>query len=139
MAGRAVRSAYQQQNSLVGLAIALRGASPADIATGMQVQRNVFGIQGNAITTSTTRRRSSRASGPRCRRPRRPPRPRGPRRRGRSRQVTELTRQVAADKAEAAAVARVKLVVYKAAEKEKNTEQAQYNSLLPSGTGSSRS
>ena len=26
MAGRAVRSAYQQQNSLVGLSIALRGA-----------------------------------------------------------------------------------------------------------------
>ncbi len=50
VAGRAVRSAYQQQNSLVGLSIVLRGASPADIATGMQVQRNVFGIQGNAIT-----------------------------------------------------------------------------------------
>ena len=50
VAGRAVRSAYQQQNSLVGLSIALRGAAPADIATGMQVQRNVFGIQSNAIT-----------------------------------------------------------------------------------------
>jgi murein DD-endopeptidase MepM/ murein hydrolase activator NlpD len=44
--------------------------------------------------------------------------------------VTLLTKQVAADKAEAAAVAKVKLTAFQAAEKEKNTELAQYNSLL---------
>ncbi|MGW7680246.1 M23 family metallopeptidase [Kribbella sp. NPDC054772] len=130
VAGRAVRSAYQQQNSLVGLSIALRGAAPADIATGMQVQRNVFGIQGNAITNlnnaqaqlaskrvqvaaaekaAETARAESAAT---------------------VKRVAELTRQVAADRAAAAAIAKVKLTAFKAAEKEKNTELAQYNSLL---------
>ncbi|MEU4195091.1 M23 family metallopeptidase [Kribbella sp. NPDC026611] len=130
VAGRAVRSAYQQQNSLVGLSIVLRGAQPADIATGMQVQRNVFGIQGNAITAlndaqaelsskrvkvaaAETDAAAARAAAART-----------------VQAVTELTKQVAADKAEAAAVTAVKLTAFKAAEKEKNSELAQYNSLL---------
>jgi murein DD-endopeptidase MepM/ murein hydrolase activator NlpD len=47
--GRAVRASYQQHTSLVSLAIVLKGAAPADLATGAQVQRNVFQIQSNAI------------------------------------------------------------------------------------------
>jgi murein DD-endopeptidase MepM/ murein hydrolase activator NlpD len=130
VAGRAVRSAYQQQNSLVGLSIALQGAAPADIATGMQVQRNVFGIQGNAITNlnnaqaELASRRVKLAAAEKAA---------GEARAEAARtvqQVTELTEQVAADKAEAAAVAAMKLTAYKAAEKEKNSELAQYNSLL---------
>jgi murein DD-endopeptidase MepM/ murein hydrolase activator NlpD len=130
VAGRAVRSAYQQQNSLVGLAIALRGASPADIATGMQVQRNVFGIQGNAITNlnnaqaQLANRRVKVAAAEKAAEEARAEAAQT------VRQVTALTKQVAADKAQAAAIAQLKLVAYKAAEKEKNTEQAQYNALL---------
>ncbi|MEV0286184.1 M23 family metallopeptidase [Kribbella sp. NPDC050820] len=130
VAGRAVRSAYQQQNSLVGLSIALRGASPADIATGMQVQRNVFGIQGNAITNlnnaqaQLASRRVKVAAAEKAAEEARAEAART------VRQVTALTKQVAADKAEAAAVAQIKLVAFKAAEKEKNSEQAQYNALV---------
>jgi len=130
VAGRAVRSAYQQQNSLVGLSIVLRGASPADLATGMQVQRNVFGIQGNAITNLNNAQaqlankrvkvqaaeqavEAQRAEAART-----------------VKEVTALTLQVAADKAEAAKVAATRLVAQQAAEKEKNSEQAQYNALL---------
>jgi murein DD-endopeptidase MepM/ murein hydrolase activator NlpD len=130
VAGRAVRSAYQQQNSLVGLSIALRGASPADIATGMQVQRNVFGIQGNAITNlnnAQAQLASKRAKVAQVEKAAAEARAEAART---VQQVTELTKQVAADKAEAAAVARVKLVAYQAAQKEKNSEQAQYNALL---------
>jgi murein DD-endopeptidase MepM/ murein hydrolase activator NlpD len=130
VAGRAVRSAYQQQNSLVGLSIALRGAAPADIATGMQIQRNVFGIQSNAITNlnnaqaELSSRRVKVAAAEKASEAARAEAAATVQR------VTELTKQVAADKAEAAAVAKVKLVAFKAAEKEKNTELAQYNSLL---------
>lgn len=130
VAGRAVRSAYQQQNSLVGLSIALRGAEPADIATGMQIQRNVFGIQSNAITNlnnaqaELASRRVKVAAAEKASETARAEAAATVLR------VTELTRQVAADKAEAAAVAKVKLIAFKAAEKEKNTELAQYNSLL---------
>ena len=130
VAGRAVRSAYQQQNSLVGLSIALRGAAPADIATGMQIQRNVFGIQSNAITNlnnaqaELASRRVKVAAAEKASEAARAEAAATVSR------VTELTKQVAADKAEAAAVAKVKLVAFKAAEKEKNTELAQYNSLL---------
>lgn len=130
VAGRAVRSAYQQQNSLVGLSIALRGASPADIATGMQVQRNVFGIQGNAITNlnnAQAQLASKRAKVAAVEKEAADARAEAART---VVQVAELTKQVAADKAEAAAVARVKLVAYQAAQKEKNSEQAQYNALL---------
>ncbi|TCO26522.1 murein DD-endopeptidase MepM/ murein hydrolase activator NlpD [Kribbella steppae] len=130
LAGRAVRSAYQQQNSLVGLSIALRGASPADIATGMQVQRNVFGIQGNAITNLNNAQAqlvSKRAKVAQAEKAAEAARAEAART---VRQVTELTKQVAADKAEAAVVAQAKLVAYKAAEKEKNSELAQYNALL---------
>ncbi|MEU4294481.1 M23 family metallopeptidase [Kribbella sp. NPDC026596] len=134
LAGRAVRSAYQQQNSLVGLSIALRGASPADIATGMQVQRNVFGIQGNAITdlnNAQAQLASKRVKVAAAEKAAADARAEAART---VQQVTELTKQVAADKAEAAAIAQVKLVAYKAAEKEKNTELAQYNSLLAERT-----
>jgi murein DD-endopeptidase MepM/ murein hydrolase activator NlpD len=130
VAGRAVRSAYQQQNSLVGLSIALRGAEPADIATGMQIQRNVFGIQSNAITNlnnaqaELASRRVKVAAAEKASETARAEAAATVLR------VTELTKQVAADKAEAAAVAKVKLIAFKAAEKEKNTELAQYNSLL---------
>ena len=130
VAGRAVRSAYQQQNSLVGLSIALRGASPAEIATGMQVQRNVFGIQGNAITNlnnAQAQLASKRVKVAAAEKAAADARAEAART---VQQVTELTKQVAADKAEAAAIAQVKLVARKAAEKEKNTELAQYNSLL---------
>jgi murein DD-endopeptidase MepM/ murein hydrolase activator NlpD len=130
LAGRAVRSAYQQQNSLVGLSIALRGASPADIATGMQVQRNVFGIQGNAITNLNNAQAqlvSKRAKVAQAEKAAEAARAEAART---VRQVTALTKQVAADKAEAAVVAQAKLVAYKAAEKEKNSELAQYNALL---------
>ncbi|WP_328523459.1 M23 family metallopeptidase [Kribbella sp. NBC_00359] len=130
VAGRAVRSAYQQQNSLVGLSIALRGAAPADIATGMQVQRNVFGIQGNAITNlnnAQAQLASKRAKVAVAEKAAAAARAEAAQT---VQQVTELTQQVAADKAEAAAVAQVKLVAFKAAEKEKNSELAQYNSLL---------
>ncbi|MFC9690809.1 peptidoglycan DD-metalloendopeptidase family protein [Kribbella sp. NPDC056951] len=130
LAGRAVRSAYQQQNSLVGLSIALQGASPADVATGIQVQRNVFGIQSNAITNLNNAQaqlasrqvkvaaaeqsaEAARAESAKT-----------------VKEVTELTRQVAADKAEAEAVTKEKLVLYKRAEREKIAEQTQYNALL---------
>jgi murein DD-endopeptidase MepM/ murein hydrolase activator NlpD len=130
IAGRAVRSAYQQQNSLVGLTIALRGASPADIATGIQVQRNVFGIQGNAITNlnnaqaQLANKRVKVAAAEKAAAAARAEAART------DQQVTELTKQVAVERAAAAAVAQTKLVAFKAAEKEKNAEQAQYNSLL---------
>jgi murein DD-endopeptidase MepM/ murein hydrolase activator NlpD len=130
VAGRAVRSAYQQQNSMVGLSIALRGASPADIATGMQVQRNVFGIHSNAITklnNAQAQLASKRAKVAQAEQVAAAARAEAAQT---VHQVTALTKQVASDKAEAAAVAQVKLVAYKAAENEKNTELAQYNSLL---------
>jgi murein DD-endopeptidase MepM/ murein hydrolase activator NlpD len=47
--GQAVRSSYQQHSSLLNLAIVLQGTSTADIATGAQVQRNVFDVQSNAM------------------------------------------------------------------------------------------
>lgn len=130
VAGRAVRSAYQQQNSLVGLSIALRGASPADLATGMQVQRNVFGIQAGVITSlnnAQAQLASKRVKVAKAEKSAAAARAEAAQT---VQKVTELTKQVAADKAEAAAVARAKLVAYKAAEKEKLTEQAQYNALL---------
>ncbi|MET7279574.1 M23 family metallopeptidase [Kribbella sp. NPDC005582] len=130
LAGRAVRSAYQQQNSLVGLSIALQGASPSDVATGIQVQRNVFGIQGNAITNLNNAQAqlaskqvkvaaaeqsaaAARAEAART-----------------VKEVTELTRQVAADRAEAQAVTTETQILYKRAEREKISEQGQYNALL---------
>jgi murein DD-endopeptidase MepM/ murein hydrolase activator NlpD len=130
VAGTAVRSAYQQQNSLVGLSIVLNGATPADIATSRQVQRNVFGIQSTAITNlnnAQAQLASKRAQMAAAEQAAADARAESART---VQQVTELAKQVAADKAEAAAVAKVKLVAFKAAEKEKNTELAQYNSLL---------
>ncbi len=47
--GEAVRSSYQQQNSLLNLAIVLQGTSVGDVATGMQIQRTVFDVQSNAM------------------------------------------------------------------------------------------
>ncbi|MGW5194867.1 M23 family metallopeptidase [Kribbella sp. NPDC004138] len=130
VAGRAVRSAYQQQNGLVGLTIALRGAAPADIATGMQVQRNVFGIQSNAITNLNNAQ--AQLASKRVKVAAAEKDAEGARAEAAAtvKRVTELTKQVAADRAEAAAIAKVKLTAFKAAEKEKNTELAQYNSLL---------
>jgi murein DD-endopeptidase MepM/ murein hydrolase activator NlpD len=130
IAGQAVRSAYQQQNRLVGLSIVLQGASPADVATGMQVQRNVFGIQGTTITNlnnaqaqlankraklaeAESQVAAQRAEAART-----------------VQEVTKLTLQVAADKAEAAKVAAERMVAYQAAEKDKNTELAHYQSLV---------
>ncbi|MEV5968161.1 M23 family metallopeptidase [Kribbella sp. NPDC051952] len=130
IAGNAVRSAMQQQNGLVGLSIALNGATPSEIATGMQVQRNVFGIQSNAITALNSAQAQlaiKRAQVGQAEKAAETARAESAET---VRQVTELTKQVAADKAEAAAVALVKLTAFKAAEKEKNTELAQYNSLL---------
>jgi murein DD-endopeptidase MepM/ murein hydrolase activator NlpD len=48
-AGQAVRSTYQQQNNLVSLSIVLRGASANELATGLQVRRNLFASQGTAL------------------------------------------------------------------------------------------
>jgi len=130
IAGRAVRSAYQQQNSLVGLSIVLRGASPADLATGMQVQRNVFGIQGNAITNlnnaqaQLANKRVKVAAAEQAVADQRAEAART------VKEVTALTLQVAADKAEAAKVAAARLAAQQAAEKEKNSELAQYNALV---------
>jgi murein DD-endopeptidase MepM/ murein hydrolase activator NlpD len=130
VAGRAVRAAYQQQNSLVALAIVLRGASPADLATGLQVQRNVFGIQGNAITSlnnaqaQLANKRAKVAEAERVLSAQRAEAART------VQQVTQLSLQVAAAKAEAAKVAQTKLVAYNAAEKAKNADLAQYNSLV---------
>ncbi|NIK61904.1 peptidoglycan DD-metalloendopeptidase family protein [Kribbella shirazensis] len=130
VAGRAVRSAYQQQNGLVGLSIALRGAAPADIATGMQVQRNVFGIQGNAI--SNLNNAQAQLASKRVKVAAAEKAAEGARAEAAAtvQRVTALTKQVAADRAEAAAIAKVKLTAFKAAEKEKNSELAQYNALL---------
>ncbi|MEU8226488.1 M23 family metallopeptidase [Kribbella sp. NPDC048915] len=130
VAGRAVRSAYQQQNSLVGLTIALRGAAPADIATGLQVQRNVFGIQSNAITNLNNAQAQLASKRVKVAAAEREAKSARAASAATVKKVTELTKQVAADRAEAAAVAQVKLTAYKAAEKEKNTELAQYNALL---------
>ncbi len=130
VAGRAAQSAYQQQNSLVGLSIVLKGASPADVATGVQVQRNVFGIQGNTITrlnNSQAQLANKRAKVAEAERIVSAQRVEAART---VKEVTALTLQVAADKAEAAKVAAAKLTTYKAAEKDKNSELAQYNSLL---------
>jgi murein DD-endopeptidase MepM/ murein hydrolase activator NlpD len=130
VAGRAAQSAYQQQNSLVGLSIVLKGASPADVATGMQVQRNVFGIQGNTITklnnaqAQLANKRAKLAEAEKIVAAQRVEAART------VQQVTALTLQVAADKAEAAKLAQAKLTTFKAAEKEKNSELAQYNSLV---------
>ncbi|WP_327640678.1 M23 family metallopeptidase [Kribbella sp. NBC_00482] len=130
VAGRAVRSAYQQQNSLVGLSIALRGAAPADIATGMQVQRNVFGIQSNAITNLNNAQAQLASKRVKVAAAEKESEVARAEAAATVKRVTELTKQVAADRAEAAAIAKVKLTAFKAAEKEKNTELAQYNSLL---------
>jgi murein DD-endopeptidase MepM/ murein hydrolase activator NlpD len=130
VAGRAVRSAYQQQNSLVELSIVLSGASPADVATGMQVQRNVFGIQGNAITrlndaqAQLANKRAKLAEAEQIVAAQRAEAART------VQQVTVLTQQVAADKAEAAKVAATRLTAQQAAEKDKNSELAQYNALV---------
>jgi murein DD-endopeptidase MepM/ murein hydrolase activator NlpD len=130
VAGRAVRSAYQQQNSLVGLSIVLRGASPADLATAVQVQRTVFGIEGNAITSlnnaqaQLANKRAKLAEAERVVSAQRAEAARTVQR------VTQLTLQVAAAKAEAAKVAQAKLVAYNAAQKAKNADLAQYNSLV---------
>ena len=130
LAGRAVRSAYQQQNSLVGLTIVLRGASPSEVATGLQVQRNVFGIQSNAITNlnnaqaQLANRRVKLAAAERIVAEQRAEAART------VQEVTKLTEQVAADKAEAAKVAAARMVAYQAAEKEKNSELAHYQSLV---------
>jgi murein DD-endopeptidase MepM/ murein hydrolase activator NlpD len=134
IAGRAVRSAYQQQNSLVGLSIVLRGASPSDLATGMQVQRNVFGIQGNAITNlnnaqaQLANKRVKVAAAEQAVADQRAEAART------VKEVTALTLQVAADKAEAAKVAATRLAAQQAAEKEKNSELAQYNALVAERT-----
>ncbi|QNE21116.1 peptidoglycan DD-metalloendopeptidase family protein [Kribbella qitaiheensis] len=134
VAGRAVRSAYQQQNTLVGLSIVLRGASPADLATGMQVQRNVFGIQGNAITNlnnaqaQLANKRVKVAAAEQAVADQRAEAART------VKEVTALTLQVAADKAEAAKVAATRLTAQQAAEKEKNSELAQYNALVSERT-----
>ena len=130
VAGRAVRSAYQQQNSLVGLSIALRGAAPADIATGMQVQRNVFGIQGNAITNLNNAQAQLASKQVKVAAAEKDAEGARAEAAATVKKVAELTKQVAADRAEAAAIAKVKLTAFKAAEKEKNSELAQYNSLL---------
>ncbi|MFF0269569.1 M23 family metallopeptidase [Kribbella sp. NPDC004536] len=130
VAGRAVRSAYQQQNGLVGLSIALRGAAPADIATGMQVQRNVFGIQSNAITNLNNAQAQLASKQVKMAAAEKDAEAARAEAAATVQKVTELTKQVAADRAEAAAVAAVKLTAFKAAEKEKNSELAQYNSLL---------
>ncbi|WP_237706755.1 M23 family metallopeptidase [Kribbella flavida] len=130
VAGRAVRSAYQQQNSLVGLAIVLRGASPADLASGMQVQRNVFGITGNVITSlnnaqaQLANKQAKLAEAERVVAAQRAEAART------VQEVSKLTKQVAADKAEAAAVAATRLTAQQAAEKDKNSELAQYQSLV---------
>jgi murein DD-endopeptidase MepM/ murein hydrolase activator NlpD len=130
VAGQAVRAAYQQQNSLVGLSIVLRGASPADLATSIQVQRNVFGIQGNAITSlnnaqaQLANKRAKVAEAERVVSAQRAEAART------VQQVTQLSLQVAAAKAQAAKVAQAKLVAYNAAEKAKNADLAQYKSLV---------
>jgi murein DD-endopeptidase MepM/ murein hydrolase activator NlpD len=129
-AGRAVRSAYQQQNSLVGLSIVLRGAAPADIATGMQVQRNVFGIQGNAITNLNNAQAQLASKRVKVAAAEKEAETARAESAATVKRVAELTRQVAADRAEAAAITKVKLAAFKAAEREKNSEQAQYNALL---------
>ncbi|TDW14960.1 M23 family metallopeptidase [Kribbella kalugense] len=130
VAGRAVRSAYQQQNTLVGLSIALQGAAPSDIATGMQVQRNVFGIQSNAITNLNNAQAQLASKRVKVAAAEKGAESARAEAAATVQRVTVLTKQVAADKAEAAAVAKVKLTAFQAAEKEKNTELAQYNSLL---------
>jgi murein DD-endopeptidase MepM/ murein hydrolase activator NlpD len=128
--GRAAQSAYQQQNSLVGLSIVLKGASPADVATGVQVQRNVFGIQSNTIAklnNAQAQLASKRAKVAEAERIVSAQRVEAART---VKDVTALTLQVAADKAEAAKAAAAKLTTYQAAEKDKNSELAQYNSLV---------
>ena len=130
VAGRAAQSAYQQQNSLVGLSIVLNGASPADVATGVQVQRNVFGIQGNTITklnNAQAQLANKRAKVSQAEKIVAAQRAEAART---VQQVTALTLQVALDKAEAAKLAQARLVAYKAAEKDKNSELAQYNALV---------
>ncbi|GAB2573186.1 M23 family metallopeptidase [Kribbella endophytica] len=130
LAGRAVRSAYQQQNPLVGLAIVLRGASPADLASGMQVQRNVFGITGNAITglnnaqAQLANKQAKLAEAERIVAEQKAEAART------VREVTTLTQQVATEKAAAAAVTATRLVAQQAAEKDKNSELAHYQSLV---------
>lgn len=130
LAGQAVRSAYQQQNVLVGLSIALQGASPADLATGMQVQRNVFGIQSNAIDdlndaqAQLASQQAKVAAAERAVSAQRAEAARTVKR------VAALAKQVAADRAEAAQVARTKMLAYAAAQKVRKAELAQYYSLV---------
>ncbi|WBQ03743.1 M23 family metallopeptidase [Kribbella sp. CA-293567] len=130
LAGRAAQSAYQQQNSLVGLSIVLNGASPADVANGIQVQRNVFGIQSNTITrlnnsqAQLANKRVKVAAAEKIVSAQRAEAART------VKEVAALTRQVAADKAEAATLAAAKQTTLKAAERDRNSEQAQYNALL---------
>jgi murein DD-endopeptidase MepM/ murein hydrolase activator NlpD len=130
VAGRAAQSAYQQQNSLVGLSIVLKGASPADVASGIQVQRNVFGIQGNTITrlnnaqAQLANKRVKVSAAEKIVSAQRAEAART------VKDVTALTLQVAADKVEAAKLAQARLTTYQAAERDKNSELAQYNSLV---------
>lgn len=130
LAGRAVRSAYQQQNVLVGLSIALRGASPTDLATSMQVQRNVFGIQGNAINNLNDAQAQLASQQAKVAAAERVVSAQRAEAASTVERVTALTKQVAADRAEAARVARAKLLAYAAAQKVRKAELAQYNSLL---------
>jgi murein DD-endopeptidase MepM/ murein hydrolase activator NlpD len=130
VAGRAAQSAYQQQNSLVGLSIVLQGASPADVASGIQVQRNVFKIQSNTITklnnsqAQLANKRVKLSAAEKIVAAQRAESART------VKEVTALTLQVAADKAEAATLAAAKQTTLKAAERDRNSEQAQYNALV---------
>ncbi|MFK4087827.1 M23 family metallopeptidase [Kribbella sp. NPDC020789] len=130
IAGRAVRSAYQQQNQLVGLSIALQGASPSDVATGIQVQRNVFGIQSNAITNLNNAQAQLAVQQAKVAAAERSAAVARAESARTVKQVTELTQQVAADRAEAQAVTTQKQILYKRAEREKISEQTEYNALL---------
>ncbi|GAA0957745.1 hypothetical protein GCM10009554_68890 [Kribbella koreensis] len=130
LAGRAAQSAFQQQNSLVGLSIVLQGASPADVANGIQVQRNVFGIQSNTITrlndaqAQLANKRAKLVAAEKAVSAQRAEAAQT------VKDVTALTLQVAADKAEAARLAQAKLTTYQAAQRDKNADLAQYNSLV---------
>jgi murein DD-endopeptidase MepM/ murein hydrolase activator NlpD len=130
LAGRAAQSAFQQQNSLVGLSIVLQGASPADVASGIQVQRNVFGIRSNTITrlndaqAQLANKRAKLVAAEKVVSAQRAEAART------VQAVTALTLQVAADKAEAARLAQAKLTTYRAAQRDKNADLAQYNSLV---------
>ena len=128
--GQAVRSSYQQHSSLLNLAIVLQGTSASDVATGVQVQRNVFDVQSNAmqrLRNAQAQLVSKKAKVAEAERLVAAERAAAAETLGR---VRALDAQVAAQKAEVTRVTLVKQQAYGAVIRDRRAELAHYRDLV---------